>query len=97
MELKQLTLAQNQLQELKSYTDSEEVTTVLKDLQHLINMYEENILETPSNDNGDDVIIPNFIMVEYRSLRKIKNDLENAIQLNTLKQNTSKCQQESLQ
>lgn len=90
MELKQLTLSQNQLEELRTHTDSEEVETILEDLQHLIGMYEENILETPANDNGDDVVIPNFIMVEYRSLRRIKDDLKNAIKLNTLE----KCQQE---
>jgi hypothetical protein len=57
-------------------------------LEREIDMYEQNILGTPPNEDGSDIIIPNFLMVEYRELKKLYSSL-----MYTLEQNLDKCQE----
>lgn len=85
----QLDLTKTQRSVLEKYIhDCKTVTQARERLEEYRDMYEQNILGTPPNEDGSDIIIPNFLMVEYRELLRIQSVLMYAIE-----QKLDKCQE----
>lgn len=83
MEIHQLTLTKSQKKSLLTHVDDgcTDVAKVQEALEYNIKMYEQTILDTPPNEDGSDILIPNFLIVGYRTLKNEYSVLMQAIEL----------------